>query len=212
MNPSPETPLSKPTPTPTFPPWQKALAVLLVGGGLLMLILFGGRFGRNMLQFRTQGLRPGVSAVEDIRPWMTFEYVAVAYGVPTPYLADALNLADTPENRDTPLGRLAREQRIDGAEFITLTQKAITAYQANPVATGLNEIRPWMTLDYIANAVGIPVTYLLDELGLPANRDMEYRPLRNLGREIREPELENRLRAILEAYNPETDAAPEATP
>ena len=181
-----------------------------------MLLIFGFRFIRNMVQFRTQGLRPGVSSVEDIRPWMTFEYVAVAYGVPTPYLADALGLADTPENRGAPLGRLARDQGLEGPEFITMTQEAITAYQANPVATGLDDIRPWMTLEYIANAVGVPVTYLLDELGLPPDQDLEYRPLRDLGRERRDPiqgpdrapDMETQLRRIIEAY----PLTPEATP
>lgn len=202
------TPLSPPPPpTSKFPRWQKVLAILLVGGGLLMLGLYGFRFVRQAIQFRTQGLRPGVSEVEEMRPWMTLQYVAVAYGVPTPYLADALDVPDTPRNRDTPLGRLAREQRLEGPAFMAQVEAAIRAYEENPVATGIEEIRPWMTLEYVANAAGVPVSYLLTELGLPLDQNWEYQPLRDVGHEVRERELGERLLALLAAYEPAIEDA-----
>lgn len=201
--------MSKPDPR-NLPRWQKIVALILIGGGLLLLTLFGLRLLRNAHLVRT-GLRPGTTAVEEIQPWMTLQYIAIAYSVPTPYLANALDIADTPRNRDSPLGRLARQQQIEGRAFIQQTQEAIRTYQANPVATGLEEkTRPWMTLEYIANATGVPVTYLLDQLGLPTDQDFEYRPLRQLERDLPqqpEPNLERYVQELLDTYAPD-EAAP----
>ncbi len=190
----------------TPPRWQKTVSLILIGGGLLMLTLFGLRVLRNAHIVRT-GLQPGTTAVEEIQPWMTLQYIAIAYSVPTPYLAHALGIADTPRNRDTPLGHLARQQQIEGSAFMRQTQEALSTYQANPVATGLEEkTRPWMTLEYIANATGVPVTYLLDQLGLPPDQDFEYIPLHQLERDLPqrpEPNLERYLQELLDTYPPD---------
>lgn len=185
----------------TFSRWQKIVALLLIGGGVFLLTLFGVRLLRYAPHLRGN-LQPGTTAVENIQPWMTLQYIAVAYSVPTPYLANALNIADTPRNRNMALGQLARQQGIEGPAFIGMAQEAIRAYQANPVPTGLTETRPWMTLDYIANATGIPLSYLLENLNLPQGENLEYLSLRQLRRapDQETEDLPERLQQLIENY------------
>ena len=198
-----------PKPKRHFSRWQKIVALLLIIGGLFLLTLFGWRLLRHAPYLRGD-LQMGTTAVENIQPWMTLQYIAVAYSVPTPYLANALGIADTPRHRNMALGQLARQQEIEGSAFIGLAQEAIRTYQANPVPTGLTETRPWMTLDYIANGTGIPLRYLLENLHLPQDENLEYLPLRQLRRvpEQKTDDLEERLAELIQTYDPDLPAGP----
>src|SRR5690606_36746289 len=63
------------------------------------------------------------------------------------------------------------------------TQAAILAYRENPVTTGLDDIRPWMTVQYIANSTGVPAEYLFEQLDIPAEGNA-FKPLQMLAREV----------------------------
>jgi hypothetical protein len=45
---------------------------------------------------------------------------------------------------------------------------AITEYRKNPFATGLRDVRPWMSIRYIANSAGVPADYIFTQIGVPA--------------------------------------------
>ena len=45
----------------------------------------------------------------------------------------------------------ANQPKGEYPEIIDRVAQAITDYRADPVPTGLREIRPWMTLRYIAS-------------------------------------------------------------
>jgi hypothetical protein len=193
----------------TFPRWQKALTVFLIGVGLLLFLMYGFRLVRGLLGFRgNDGLRPGITQVEETRPWMTLEYVAISYSVPLPYLTEALGVPNTKEIRTSSLGQLGRDKGLEMEEFMVQVETALADYLANPVVTGLGEAdtRPWMTLAYLANATGVPVSHFVSELGLPANEDWTYRSLRDVGRALGErdnDEIESRVLAIIAAYSNE---------
>jgi hypothetical protein len=57
---------------------------------------------------------------------------------------------------------------------------AILAYREDPVATGLRDIRPWMTIRYIANSTGVPEAYILEQIGLAEGDNYGVLPLPEL--------------------------------
>ena len=87
-------------------------------------------------------------------------------------------------------------------------QEAISQYRQNPVATGLEgDIRPWMSIQYIANSTGIPAEYFFEQLGIPMDGNA-YLPLDAL---IKEAQYEPGLRAMVEKIQQIVDTY-EATP
>ena len=70
--------------------------------------------------------------------------------------------------------------------IIGKTKAAITAFRENPVTTGLRDVRPWMSMRYIANSTGVPAQAIFDAIGIPAT-DNEYKPLDMLGKEQHYP-------------------------
>jgi hypothetical protein len=151
------------------------LPVALILIGLAVTVLFGLRSVRSFRQvqyIQQQGLDRGAASVEAIQPWMTIRFIAVAYAVPEEYLYSALDVAFDRRNGDRPIGRIQPMPTplTDGSlptpipDFGTVivekAKAAVLAYQADPVATGLQDIRSWMSLRYISNSGGIP----LDEL------------------------------------------------
>jgi hypothetical protein len=173
---------------------MQILAIALVVTGLVLVILFGVRiihsFG-EMRYIREQGLDLGTADVEAIRPWMTVRFVAVAYGVPQEYLFAELGIPFDERNSNETLRSLNRKYDFgrpvddDQPPILEKTKEAIVQYQANPVATGLAEdVRPWMSIRYIANSTGIPEAYIFQQLGIPVDGN-EGKPLERLDQEFK---------------------------
>jgi hypothetical protein len=173
---------------------MQILAIALVVTGLVLVILFGVRiihsFG-EMQYIREQGLDLGTADVEAIRPWMTVRFVAVAYGVPQEYLFAELGIPFDQRNSNETLRSLNRKYDFgrpvddDQPPILEKTKEAIVQYQANPVATGLAEdVRPWMSIRYIANSTGIPEAYIFQQLGIPVDGN-EGKPLERLDQEFK---------------------------
>jgi uncharacterized SAM-binding protein YcdF (DUF218 family) len=171
------------------------LAIVLVVIGLGLVIFFGMRSAhsfREMQYIREQGLDVGTADIEAIRPWMPVQFVAVAYGVPQEYLFAELGIPfDQRNSRDT-LFDLNRKydfgrpnERGQEPPILNKVREAIIKYQANPVATGLKEdVRPWMSIRYIANSTGIPEEYIFQQLGIPVEGN-EGKPLERLDQEFK---------------------------
>jgi hypothetical protein len=173
---------------------RNVVGIALIVVGLLVLTFFGLRAVRSFrtLQYiREQGLDRGVASVEAIRPWMTIRYVSVAYGVPQEYIFAELEIPfDRRSSNDTvghlnQVFQLGRSDRGEYPAIIDNIAAAILAYQADPVATGLDDVRPWMTIRYIANSTGVPETYLLEQLGLSVEDNNVYKPLDELAGSVR---------------------------
>jgi len=174
---------------------MKILAIVLVVIGLGLVIFFGMRSAhsfREMQYIREQGLDLGTADVEAIRPWMPIDFVAVAYGVPQEYLFAELGIPFDQRNSHETLFELNRKYDFGppserGAEppILAKVREVITQYQANPVATGLKEdVRPWMSIRYIANSTGIPEEYIFQQLGIPVDGN-EGKPLERLNDEFK---------------------------
>lgn len=187
-----------------------ALALGLIGIGLVMVMIFGARSLRSYQQLRyirEQGLDQGIASVRAIQPWMTIRYVAVAYAVPEEYLFAQLEIPFDRRNSNTPLGRLEREYNLGPPEpgenplLFERLAAAILAYRENPVATGLTDIRPWMSIRYIANSTGARESEILQALGITSADNQAVLPLDQLAAQIEYPggphELVEAIMAIL---------------
>jgi hypothetical protein len=120
---------------------------------------------------------------------MTIRFIAVAYAVPEEYLYNALAIPFDRRNADQPLGELNRIYHLgfspNSTELAIIDQAraAITEYRANPVVTGLRDVRPWMSVRYIANSTGVPEDYIFTQLGVPSAGN-ESKPLDILSDEL----------------------------
>lgn len=179
----------RPTPqTPTRRDWRTWLALLLVLVGVVMVVRFGVRAVQTFREFqyiRAQGLDRGVASVDAIRGWMTVRYVAVAYAVPEEYLFAQIGVPYNRRSVQDTLGELNRVFELgedaDGRPAILgRVRQAILDYRADPVVTGLGDLRPWMTIRYIANSMGADEAALLAAVGLSAEPDAAVRPLDQL--------------------------------
>jgi hypothetical protein len=169
---------------------MQILAIVLVVIGLGLVIFFGLRSVRSfreMQYIREQGLDVGVAEIDAIRPWMTIRFVAVAYGVPQEYLFAELGIPFEYRNSNESLWELNRKydfgwpsERGQEPPILDKVREATIKYQANPVATGLKEdVRPWMSVRYIANSTGIPEEYIFQQLSIPIDGN-EGKPLERL--------------------------------
>lgn len=161
------------------------LAAVLIVLGLAITVYFGTRAimsFRQISYIHEQGLDRGVASVDAIRAWMTIRFIAVAYAVPEEYMYSQLYIPFRERNADHSLGRLNRDYKFgqspngDYPAIIDKVKEAITAYRADPVVTGLRDVRPWMSIRYIANSTGVPENYIFEQLGLPMT-DNENKPL-----------------------------------
>jgi hypothetical protein len=168
------------------------LALALIVVGLLVAGFFAARAVRSFrtLQYiRQQGLDQGTASVNAIRPWMTIRFVAVAYAVPEEYMYSALSSPFERRSRDQSLGELNRiyglGQVPGGTELVSVqrAREAVTAYRKNPVVTGLRDVRPWMSVRYIANSAGVDEAGIFAAIGLPAAGN-ENKPLDLLSEEL----------------------------
>lgn len=177
---------------------RSAVPIVLILIGLLVTVIFGIRSVRSFRQVRyiqQQGLDQGTASVDAIQPWMTIRFIAVAYAVPEEYLYSALDIQFDRRNANRPLGLI---QPIPpsppqppgesstppdnnptptpvpnfGGQIVEKAKAAVLAYRADPVATGLREIRQWMSMRYISNSLGLP----LDEIYSRTNLSREIAP------------------------------------
>lgn len=198
---------------------RNVIGGVLIGVGLVLTVVYGVRSVQSYRQVqyaREQGLDDGTAGVEAIRPWMTMQYVSVAYGVPIEYLFAELDIPVERRNVNETVGEINRiydfgvsvgEGTTDAPPELPiepLMREAIEAYQANPVATGLRDVRPWMTIRYIANSTGVPEEYILAQLGITDEDNHLFLPLNELAEEMRYEggprRLGDDLTEILTAY------------
>lgn len=193
-------------------PWRRILPIALILIGAALTVVYGLRAVRSFRQIQyiqQQGLDRGTAGVEAIQPWMTIRFIAVAYAVPEEFLYSELGIPFDRRNADRPLGRIqpAPDGPGDGtpatpvADFgsvlVQRAKDAVLAYRADPVATGLRDIRPWMSLRYISNSTGIPLDDLFAQTGLSASLDPD-KPLELLAEETAFP---GGLRGLTEAIS-----------
>lgn len=172
------------------------VAVVLIIVGLAIMIPKGQQMVANFkeAQYAIQhDFAKGNASPEDIRPWMTIRYIAVAFSVPQSYLLESVGQPATMKNSMISVKRLNDELRMGNAgnkEPVLLgkMREAILAYRANPVVTGLDENRVmgWMTVKYISNSTGIPVEKLFEGIGIQST-EKEYLILDFLTKEIKYP-------------------------
>jgi hypothetical protein len=174
--------------------WPRWLTVTLIVAGVGLVVLFGIRSVRSLrevLYLQEQGLNDGTADVSAIRGWMTIRYISLAYAVPEEYVWEQLGL---PPARDphTTLEQLNRQYNFgrptegQPPAIVGLVQAIMTEYKENPVATGLDEVRPWMNLQYIANSTGTPVEELFAAVQIPLE-DNAFVPLGTLAAEVDYP-------------------------
>jgi hypothetical protein len=172
-----------------------ALTIGVIALGLAIAACFGVRSVKSFQQLqyiRQQGLDRGTASVEAIRPWMTIRFIAVAYAVPEEYLYSALAIPFNQRNADQSLGELNRIYELglvpNSTELVIVdkARTAITEYRKNPVATGLRDVRPWMSIHYIANSTGVPEQTIFNAIGLPQAGN-EDKPLEFLSEEQHYP-------------------------
>lgn len=164
---------------------RSAVPIALILIGLLITVIFGIRSVHSFRQVRyiqQQGLDTGTASVDAIQPWMTIRFIAVAYAVPEEYLYSALEIPFDRRNANRPLGLIpplppAPPQPPNGeatptpapefaGQIVEKAKAAVLAYRADPIATGLREVRPWMSLRYISNSLGISLDDLYTKTGL----------------------------------------------
>ncbi len=180
--------------------WRFLPAALIVIG-LVVTVLFSLRSIRSFRQLQyiqQEGLDRGTASVDAIQPWMTIRFIAVAYAVPEEYLYSALDVAFDRRNADRPIGHIQPVLPTPssgppptpvpdfGAVIVERAKAAVLAYQADPVATGLRDIRPWMSLRYISNSGGIPLGEIFTKTGLSSTLDPD-KPLEMLAAEEEYP-------------------------
>jgi hypothetical protein len=205
-----EMPMSdQPAPRPLRPRTRLLLTIGVIAIGLALVGFFGIRTvtsARQLQYIRQQGLDRGSASIDAIRPWMTVRFIAVAYAVPEEYIYSALEIPFDRRRPDNSLGEINREFQMGNSPtdnelvIIAKTKAALTAYRANPVATGLRDVRLWMSIRYIANSTGIPEQAIFDAIGIPAT-DNQFKPLELLGKEQHYPggpkALEDAVRGAL---------------
>ena len=183
----------QPQPVTHRPKTRLLLTIAAIALGLAIAAFFGVRSVRSFREFqyiRQQGLDRGAASVDAIRPWVTIRFIAVAYAVPEEYLYSALGIPFERRNANQSLGELNRIYRLglvpNSREFVIIdkARTAITEYRKNPVATGLRDVRPWMSIRYIANSTGVPEDYIFTRIGLPLAGN-EDKPLDLLSAEQR---------------------------
>jgi len=163
---------------------RSAVPIALILIGLLITVIFGIRSVHSFRQVRyiqQQGLDAGTASVDAIQPWMTIRFIAVAYAVPEEYLYSALEIPFDRRNANRPLGLIppvppsppshqGNEPTPAPADsdsgIVEEAKAAVLAYRADPVATGLREVRPWMSLRYISNSLGISLDEIYSKTGL----------------------------------------------
>lgn len=149
---------------------KRALKWALVVVGLALLGHFGLQAvesSRQLAYLHERGFDTGDADADAIRPWMTIHFVASAYAVPEEYLYAKLGVAPGERDGHVSVRQLNRQLGLGpaadgrGPAIVERLGELVLAYRADPVATGLTELRGWMTIGYIANASGTPAADLV---------------------------------------------------
>ncbi|MEO7908129.1 MAG: hypothetical protein ABIV47_00635 [Roseiflexaceae bacterium] len=184
----------QPPPKTLHPKLRLLVTIGVIALGLAIAVFFGMRTVTSARQFeyiRRQGLDRGSASVDAIRPWMTVRFIAVAYAVPEEYIYSALEIPFDRRRPDNSLGEINREFQMGKSPnnelaIIDKTKVAINAYRENPVATGLRDVRPWMSIRYIANSTDVPEQDIFAAIGISAT-DNQNKPLDLLEKEQHYP-------------------------
>jgi len=164
------------------------LALVLIVGGVALMVWRGSNLLNNYqeLNFAIEhDFKSGHPSTDLMRPWMTLRFVAASYGVPQKFIYEYADVQPRKETSDISLERINRQLGLgevnDQPAFLVTVREAIELYRANPVSTGLLEghVEEWMTIEYIANSIGVPVETIFAELNLPV-ADNAYTPLNYL--------------------------------
>ena len=207
---------AQPLPFLQRPKTRLLLAIAVIVIGLAVAAFFGVRSVRSYREFqyiRQQGLDRGTASVDAIRPWMTIRFIAVAYAVPEEYLYSALQIPFEQRNADQSLGELNRNYDLglvpNSTEMVIIdrARAAITEYRKNPVATGLRDVRPWMSIRYIANSSGVPESDIFAAIGVPVTGN-ESKPLDLLSKEQHYPGGPRALSEAIQAVLSQKKATP----
>ena len=183
--------IGQPLPKTPHPKLRLLLTIGVIALGLAIAGFFGIRTltsARQLQYIRQQGLDRGSASVDAIRPWMTVRFIAVAYAVPEEYIYSALEIPFDRRRPDTSLGEINKQFELGHSPnsnelaIIDKTKTALNDYRANPVAVGLRDVRPWMSIRYIANSAGVPEQDIFAAIGISAT-DNEDKPLDLLGKE-----------------------------
>ena len=197
---------------------------MLIVLGLGLIIHYGNQTAKSYRHLRfiqEQGFESGTAELDAIRPWMTIHFVAAAYAVPKEYIYAELDMDVSGHRRDIGLQSLNHELRLGRSPngpypaVIDHLKRIINDYRANPVVTGLSDLRGWMTLEYVANSSGVPAVTIvrklrLDERAIDVSANREdtvevsvYRPLSDLARDLRYPRgprgLGEDIQAVIDA-------------
>jgi hypothetical protein len=177
------------------PKMRLLLTIAVIAIGLAIAAFFGVRSVRSFreLQYiQQQGLDRGTASLDAVRPWMTIRFVAVAYAVPEEYLYSVLEIPFERRNANQSLGELNRIYHLglvpNSTELVAVdrVRTAIKEYRKNPVATGLRDVRPWMSVRYIANSTGVSEGIIFAAIRMSATGN-ENKPLNLLSREQHYP-------------------------
>jgi hypothetical protein len=194
----------QPRPATRRPKARLLLTLAVIAIGLAIAGFYGARSVRSFRQLqyiRQQGLDQGTASVDAVRPWMTVRFIAVAYAVPEEYLYSELAIPFDRRNANRALGELNKDYDLglvpNSTELVIVdkARAAIKSYRANPVATGLRDVRPWMSIRYIANSTGVPEGQLFAAIQISGTGN-ENKPLDMLSREQHYP---GGPRALVEA-------------
>jgi hypothetical protein len=109
---------------------------VLLTVGIVLTAIFGFRAVRSFAQVRLTGLQPGTTDVGAVRGWMTIPYISKAYGVPSDYLYQQINVPASGSDAKN-LGDLSREF-FPGQPGVILqkVKDAIHSYQATSQPKG----------------------------------------------------------------------------
>ncbi len=171
-----------------------AVALILVGVAIMIPKGLGMLNFYKEVQYASEhDFASGNISPDLLRPWMSIRYIAVAYAVPQQYLFDAANIQPRKETSMISISRLNQQTQQGKHNNQPVLQEtirqAILAYRANPVVTGLLEknVEDWMTVQYIANSVGIPAETILQAVNIPAADGNAHKPLGFLADELDYP-------------------------
>jgi hypothetical protein len=207
-----------------------ALAVILIGVVIIVprgLGLFSN--GREFQYAVRNNFAAGNPSVDLLRPWMTVRYISASYGVPQKYLFEKVNIQPGRDTSMLAIDRLNQHLnlgQLNGAPALMASlRQAILDYRAHPVVTGLIEqhVEGWMTIQYVSNSTGIPPATFFQELGLPNEATIQFKPLDLLSNEVKYSGGRKAFNAAVEAVvqkiapdkllvPPATTPSPKVTP
>lgn len=108
---------------------KRAIVVILIIAGIVLVGLFGFRTFRSILRIRHLGMRPLSTDVELIRGWMTIPYISDTYRVPVKVLVEACDLPPAPKKHEN-LSQINRSIAPDKPGYLVECIKdAVSSFQ-----------------------------------------------------------------------------------